>query len=43
MTKPEWLARYKQRFIDRAELTVAQAEAEAQAEAFDVAVRHVRG
>ncbi len=34
MTEAEWLERYKQRFIERAELTPTQAQAFAEAESF---------
>ena len=36
MTKEEWLARYKKRFIERLGLTEAQAEKCAQAESVEV-------
>lgn len=35
MTREEWFARYKQRFIEQADLTPAQAEACAEAESFE--------
>jgi hypothetical protein len=36
MTQQEWLGRYKRRFVERAGLTDAQAQACAEAESFDV-------
>jgi hypothetical protein len=36
ITRDEWLRRYKQRFIDRADLTEGQAEQCAKAESFEV-------
>jgi hypothetical protein len=36
LTQDEWLRRYKQRFIERAELTEAQAQQCAEAEPFSV-------
>lgn len=36
MEKEEWLARYKQRFIEQAGLTDRQAQACAEAETFEV-------
>lgn len=35
-TQEEWLRRYRQRFIDRAELSETQADACASAESFEV-------
>lgn len=35
LTQDEWLRRYKQRFIDRADLTETQAQACSEAESFE--------
>lgn len=36
LTRDEWLSRYKQRFVEQADLTLEQAEQCAKAESFEV-------